>query len=148
MADLASTYEITDFSLNSEPDDGRSSQAAYRRADKIASFSMHSGAKRLTTALGVAAAAAVSGFISPTAGFPVTSIAAEVFSPMLWGIRLPRSLQAAVEEMESYRGLQPGWDGVGSVAPDDSTISIAEYFLALLPAGTKAPEAMASADGD
>lgn len=104
-------------------------------------------AHHLTTTLGILAAA-VTGAISPTAGLSVTSVAAEAFSPKLWSVQLSDAMQVAVEEMEGYRGMDGGWDGVGSIAPDDATISNAEYFLGLLPYGTTAPEAMASADGD
>lgn len=50
-------------------------------------------------------------------------------------------------EMASYKGLIDGWDGVGSVKPDEHTIDNALAFLQSLPPDTAAPEPGVTADG-
>ena len=50
-------------------------------------------------------------------------------------------------EMESYRHLQPGWDGIGSVPPTGAAIDDALRFLAALPPDATPPEPSVSADG-
>lgn len=51
-------------------------------------------------------------------------------------------------EMVSYRALQAGWDGVGSVAPSRGVIDSALAFLALLPDTVSLPETSVAADGE
>jgi len=50
-------------------------------------------------------------------------------------------------EMEGYRHLQPGWDGIDSVPPISSAIDDALLFLAALPPNVVPPEPSVSADG-
>jgi|JI102314A1RNA_FD_contig_31_3648119_length_772_multi_3_in_0_out_0_2 hypothetical protein len=62
--------------------------------------------------------------------------------------RLPaQNLISQWAEMEAYRHLKRGWDGIGSVPADAGAIDNAQAFLALLPPGTKAPEPTVAADG-
>ena len=48
----------------------------------------------------------------------------------------------------TYRGLEDGWDGAGSVAPPENAIQEALRFIDLLPNKVMAFEAMAAADGE
>lgn len=50
-------------------------------------------------------------------------------------------------EMQTYHGLDDGWDGPGSVAPSRGILNVASSMLRLFPADVIAPEAMVSADG-
>jgi hypothetical protein len=56
-------------------------------------------------------------------------------------------LEPLVAEMESYRQLTDGWDGVDSVAPIPGAIDDALAFLAALPPDADLPEAAVASDG-
>lgn len=51
-------------------------------------------------------------------------------------------------ELVSYRALEAGWDGVGSVAPSRGVIGSALAFLSLLPDTVSLPETSVAADGE
>jgi|SRR5581483_7489017 len=59
---------------------------------------------------------------------------------------LPAYLLARAE-MESYRHLHEGWDGLSSVAPREDVLESALAFLDALPVTARAPESTVSGDG-
>jgi len=59
----------------------------------------------------------------------------------------PRPFWNAHYEMDSYRNLEDGWDGVGSLRISPKAIDVALEFLDLLPREVLSPEASASGDG-
>lgn len=91
----------------------------------------------------------------------VADLAGTSFSPPLFGrvveFSVPRSeasardqaRDAVILELESYRDLTDGWDGIGSKAPAATAITEALSFLdRALPVGLPAPEPMVDADGE
>jgi hypothetical protein len=100
----------------------------------------------LTAAMSVVAA--VTGFTSGTVAVPLASASAEAFCQTSPVVLLSSEMLNAWQDMESYRYVEDGWDGRGSVKPSCEAISVAQDFLSLLPFGTPAPEALVSSDGD
>jgi hypothetical protein len=75
--------------------------------------------------------------------YPTVVDAARLRSAIL----IPFSFAEALNEMNGYRSLQPGWDGIGSVAPKRAIVDDAINFLSNFPFDLPAPEASVSADG-
>lgn len=67
--------------------------------------------------------------------------------PQKLPVVVPVAFSEALNEMQAYKALQPGWDGQGSVSPDHGLIEAASKFLATLPFNLSAPEPSVSADG-
>lgn len=82
-----------------------------------------------------------------TARAPNYSATAKDYSSDQVSLALPTAFQDAVSEMDSYRYLAEGWDGVGSVAAESSLVDAAISFIRAFPLDMAAPEASASADG-
>ena len=55
--------------------------------------------------------------------------------------------QDSYNEMESYKALKDGWDGVSSESISTEVVDVALEFLKLLPPDVSPPEASASGDG-
>lgn len=75
------------------------------------------------------------------------SAVGEVFSPSKPRAALAAYLAPLAAEMESYRSLDTGWDGIGSISPGTDAIESALDFLKVLPPDTRPPEPSVSADG-
>lgn len=79
---------------------------------------------------------------------PNYSATAEAFYPCdRLAVAVPKAFQNAIGEMDGYRFLPDGWDGIGSVAIKPSVVDAAISFLNAFPFDFLAPEASVSADG-
>lgn len=59
----------------------------------------------------------------------------------------PLPFLKAYYEMDSFKALDDGWDGVGSERASEDSVNAALTFLALLPSDVPSPEASAANDG-
>lgn len=92
-------------------------------------------------------ALAISAQLPETRRFFDPSAVGEVFSFSKLRPALAPYLAPLAAEMESYRSLDAGWDGLGSIAPSFDAIDSALAFLRALPPTARPPESTVSADG-
>lgn len=108
----------------------------------------HEGRTTLRTLTLAAAILAASDAYAPvTAPAGPSELASHFGQERRGEVFIERRYLSALEEMESYRQLQDGWDGLDSVSPKDDVIDDAATFLENLPSGLMPPDATASADG-